>query len=68
MLGGLDFGRFRSLLRFSGLRVRMGGVGFDFEEDMTDLASLIFFVMQFLYDSLFGSSDFCELFVRFDIS
>lgn len=46
----------------------MGGLGFDIKEDVTNLAGLIFHIVQFLDDSLFRSCDFCELFIRFYVS
>jgi hypothetical protein len=49
------------------LMVSLGFIGFYFEEDIANHAGLIFIVIQFLDDALFGRGDFSELLIGLNI-
>jgi len=58
---------FLVFLNFFRLMMRFWCVCFHLEEDVTDLAGLIFAVVQFLDEALLGGSDLGELFIGLDI-
>ena len=58
---------FLLFLHFCGLFMCFWCVCFHLEEDVTDLAGLIFAVVQFLDETLLGRRDLGELFVGLDV-
>lgn len=54
---------FLIFLNFFSLLMCFWCASFHFEEDVSDLAGLIFAVVQFLDGALLGGSDLCELFI-----